>query len=206
MFETITGNYTAYDATGITDSSKNFVVDFYKNWIVTVGSTEYNCTGNTAQKLLFSNSLAATGSYKIEFANRNLLVRYESDMSDTVKVPDALITKKLLATVDHFTQKIKANFRNLYLNYDDSVDPLSLIYNLSEIQTAFCYYAIAEIYADLKVSYDDNAQMKEQDFRNRYKEIIKDCISLLAVDEDQSGTITNSEKATSAGKGVLLSR
>lgn len=218
MFETITNNFILGDlsSTGL-DVSFEPIEDFYTNWIITISYTlaavdhddEFTITGNSTTKLEFSNSLNLAGatnlSYSVSFVTQDLIIQTESDMSIASKVPAALFTKKETVTKQFFTQKIKAHFRNLYFQYSD-IDPLSLIYNLYEIQMAFIYYLISQIYFDLITEPGDTNELKYNEYMRLYKSLFEDSLSLLAVDLDQSGDLSNEEKGSSAGSGGLFSR
>ena len=219
MFESITGDFEIVDlsSAGLVVDLPDAIDDFYKNWIVTLEYTiaaveysgEFTITANTQTLLSFTNSLSLAGatglSYTIAFITQNLLIQDESDMAISAKVPEALYLKKLAVTKTFFEQKIKAQFRNLYLQYDD-VDPLSLIYNLYEIQTVFIYYCIAQIYFDLITEPNDTNELKYNEKMKMFNSLFKDSMSLLSVDLDEDGELSNDELATSAGSGGLLSR
>lgn len=219
MFEPITNSFAIVDlsSSGLVVDLPDAVTDFYVNWIIRLDYTiasvayapEYTITANTTALISFVNSLDLTGatglSYTISFITQALLVQDESDMGITAKVPAALYTKKFNVTKTFFEQKLKAQFRNLYLKYSD-IDPLTLIYNLFEIQTVFIYYCIAQIYSDLITEPGDTNELKYNEKMRAFNSLFKDSMSLLAVDEDQSGEISNEEKAASDSTGGLLSR
>lgn len=205
MFDKITSTYTAYTANDITDSSQDFSIDYYKGWLCAVLGNEYVITANTETSLSFANALASLETYTIEFVTRNFLTVLESDLQDVVKFPQNLLTSKFKATQEHLTAKIKAYFKNLYLVYDD-IDPMTLILNLREIQLPFAYYMLAEIYGDTMLVAEDINAFKEQKYRKKYNELIDDALSMLSVDTDEDGELSNSDYGSSKGKGFILSR
>ena len=72
MFEQITGTSTSFNASGITDSSKNFDTDYFKNWTITINSVEYIITGNTKDTINFANSLTGNAVYKIDLDRKTI--------------------------------------------------------------------------------------------------------------------------------------
>lgn len=205
MFDLVSGVATSVSSSGLVDTSQKWVIDFYKNWIITINSVEYTILGNTETALDFSNALVGTPTYKITFTTLPMITGIESDMGNVQKVPATLYLQKEVMTKRFFEQKIKAKFRNLYLAYDN-IDPLTLIYNLYEIQIAYCYYLIAQIYFDLIIEPGDTNELKYIAYMKNFKAIFDDSIELLAVDVDESGSISNKELAASSGSGSLLSR
>lgn len=207
MFESIIGSYTVFDSSGITDSNLDLSIDQYKNWIITISATEYIITGNTETKILFNNSLLMGGTYEVDFITRSLLINYESDLDiSSGRVSTELYDKKLVITKLAFTQMIKARFRNLYELFPNEEDPFSFIYNLYEIQVPFIYYMLSEIFRDLIIEDGDINCIKEQNNKSSYKTILKDAITLLAVDTNKNNDLDNSEKLNSIRKGKLLAR
>ena len=219
MFESITNNFTLSDlsSSGLVVDLPDAIHDFYYNWIITLNWTisavahteQFTITANTKTLISFTNSLDLTGatglSYTVAFVTQDLITRSESDMSISSKVPSALYTKKETVTKQYFTQKIKAYFRNLLTKYPD-IDPTTLIYNLFEIQMTFIYYLISQIYFDLIVEPGDTNELKYNEYLRLHKSLFDDSMSLLAVDEDESGALSNAEKAVSPSSGGLLSR
>lgn len=203
MFETITSTSTGFNTDGITDSTKNFAVDFYKNWIITINNVEYQITGNTKDTLLFKNNLTANISYKIDFVTRNSIGFFDDQILNLSLVPSDLLLRKIEVTKKTIEQKIYAYFRNQFANFDD---PSALILNLFQMQTCFSYYCLAEIFSDLLLTGQDINGYKEEKYRSAYKDLIKDCLNLLALDTDGSGELTGEEKEDSVGDGGYFAR
>jgi len=132
-------------------------------------------------------------------------MKYEDELVGAVKFPDTLLASKIATTAEHFRTKIKAYFRNLYNEFTD-IDPLTLIINLYEVQTAFVYYCLAEIYGDTMLIQEDVNAFKETKYRKKYAEVIVDSISMLAVDRTQKGSLSNDDLAKNIGKGFILTR
>jgi len=206
MFESISGNYTAYDSDSITVSLPDIFINALKRWKCTISTIEYEIISNTKTKIYFTNVLASTGTFLIEFATRTLLTLFESDMSNENKIPDALLIKKIATTNRFFEEKIKGQFRYLFSDYQDDVSPLDRIINLHEIQTVYCYYLIASIYQDLSIEEGDQNDYKNRQYMNKYKELIRDSLALLSVDTDGSEDLDNLEKSKPKNTGGMLSR
>lgn len=219
MFETITNSFNIADlsSSGLVVDLPSAIEDFYYDWIIgldyTISGTDYHSEfvikGNTITLIEFSNSLSLAGatslSYTISFVSQELISKFDSDMAISSKVPAALYTKKEAQVRNFFEQKIKANFRNLYAAYE-TTNPLTLIYNLFEIQTAYIYYLIAQLYFDLITEPNDTNEIKYREYMKFYNGIFADSMSLLAVDVDESGALSNAEKSKSVGSGGFLSR
>ena len=215
LFQPLTGSYTidasSLDGDGLTISGADFALDYYTCWFIKLtygaGPTvdEFQITGNTATKLLFTNTIAEVGTYSVEFITKNYLEDIESDMGST-KVSDSLAADKIALAGDDMEKKIYANFKNLYAQFANDVEPLLLVLNLYQIQRQYGYKAIAMTYMDLIVEPGDTNDLKKEDYRGFFKDTIKDALSLLAVDLDQDDTLDNDEKAKNSGTGGLLSR
>jgi len=214
LFNPVTGSYTiAADSLandGLTIPGSEFGIDYYKNWFIKLsygaGPTvdEFQILSNTATKLYFANTVATVGTYSIEFVTKAYLTDIESDMGSN-KVSTALAISKINRAAEDMEQKIYAYFKHLYASFDET-DPLLLILNLFQIQKAFAYLAISKTYMDLIVEPGDTNDLKKEDYRTLFKDLIRDAMSLLAVDYNEDGELKNAEKATSLGNGGLLSR
>jgi len=203
MFETLNGTATSVSATQLTDSALSNAIDFYKNWKITVNGVEYSITSNTITDFLFQNSLTGTPVYKVEFMTRDFLSKIDDQILNTNLVPVSLIQNKINITKLHLEEKIYAYMRNKFAEFDD---PFSLILNLYHIQLPFAYYCLAEIFSDLLLTGQDINGYKEEKYRSAYKDLIKDALSLLSIDENQSGDLTKDEKISSPGNGGYFSR
>lgn len=206
MFNTVSGNFTAFDSEGITVDLPDIAINFLKCWKCTIDVEEFEVISNTKTRINFSNSLSSTGSYKVEFVTRELLMLFESDLSNTGKIPDSLIDKKIITTNRFFVEKIKGQFRHLFKNFPDDTDPLNKIINLREVQTAFCYFLLSEIYSDLSIEEGDQNDYKGKSFLKKYRDLIQNSLALLSVDYDSSDDLSNDEKSTSQNSGTILKR
>jgi hypothetical protein len=211
MFNSFSGSFTVYNSAGITlpaalavskDELKGYRV------AITVSTTiiEYTITGNTTTSILFSNSIAGAGTYAISFVTRGLLDDFESDMALTTKVSNTLLADKIENVKRFFTEKLKLQFRFLYDEFPDDIDPLSRIINLGEIQIAFCYYLISEIYADLLLTEGDINQFKCKQYMSKYKELIDGALARLSYLREGVTELENIDLGTSKNQGVLMSR
>jgi len=203
MFDTFTGTATGVTPTQLTDATNLFPTDFYKSWKITVNGVEYNINSNTATDFLFPNSLVGTPVYKVEFMTRLFLAQIDDQINNTNLVPITLLQNKINVTKLHLEEKIYAYMRNKFAEFDD---PFSLILNLYHIQLPFAYYCLAEIFSDLLLTGQDINGYKEEKYRSAYKDLIKDALSLLSIDENQSGDLTKDEKISSPGNGGYFSR
>lgn len=211
MFSQITGSFTTYDSEGITDTTQNFLTDALKDRIIIISSIEYTITGNTDTKILFTNTLSAGGSYQIDFVTRSMLEFYESDFTSATpptidRVSDGLIAKKFAVTNEVLSQKIKAFYRNLFALYSSDTNPLARIGNLYEVQSAFIYYMMADVYMDLMLTDEDINYVKRDAYKSKFNDLWKDSVRLLAVDENNNNAIDNGEESRTIGRGKLLSR
>lgn len=187
-----------------TDSASQSSVD---NLVMTNSAdNEYEITANTQTKIFFENTLTGTGIFIVKFVIRDSLLFFESDLSNTTKIPDALLVKKIDITKNFFKEKIKGQFRHLYNVYSDDTDPLDRIKNLYEIQTIFSYYLLHEIFMDLSIEEGDHNDYKSRTFLKKYRDLMQDSFSLLSVDQDDNLTLSNEEKSVSQNKGTILSR
>ena len=205
IFDDVTGTTTAFDSTKITDSSKSFDINRFRSWDVTVDSSVYNIDTNTSTELFFPNTVSANGAYTISFVTRTSLQKFDDDAASSTKMPDTLLSSKIGITKTLFDKKIKAKFMNLYSVFS-TTDPMTLIYNLGELKQPFAYYVLYEIYTDLMIDQEDINVMKSEMFFNKFKNSLNDCMSLLAVDMNESGSISNAEQDTNVSRGILLSR
>lgn len=198
MFEQITSTSTSFNASGITDSSKTFNIDYFKNWTITINSVEYTITGNTKDTIYFANSLTGNAIYKIDFVTRNSLAALDDQLLNNNLLPADLLARKIDVTKRHIEQKIYAYFRNQFGEFDN---PSALIYDLYQIQMPFMYYCLAEIFSDLLLTGQDINGYKEEKYRTAYKDLIKDSLVLLSMDLNEDGDLDKEEKETSAGGG-----
>lgn len=210
MFEQITGSFSSIDSEGMTADLTGINTNALRAWgcIVVISGiyTEFEITANSQTKVYFENSLVGTGTFIIDFVTRKILEDFESDVVSVGKVTDGLIDKKVEVTRKHFREKIKSQFRYLFSDYPDEADPLDRIINLNEIQVAFIYYTIYEIYTDLSLEEGDNNDYKSKKYLSRYKDIMKESLSLLSVDTDNDSEISNIEEATPSNIGNILVR
>ena len=205
MFDSISGSFDSFDSEGVTDSSLDLIAGSLRDWVITIDDEEYEITGNTTSKILFTNEISEVGDYTIDFVTKSLMVKFESEISDVTKFPVSLISSKIINTKKHFLNKIESNFNNLYLDYSDDINPLNLIANLYKVQLPFIYYCLAEIYGDVMYSRDDINNYKVDKYMSKYRDLIKDSIANLRIDLDNDKVITNEEKAKDSGgdKNIL---
>lgn len=211
MFNSYSGSFTVYDSEGITLASALSVsTDELKGYriAITIASTttEYEITGNTTTIIYFENSIAAGGTFAIDFVTRELLESFESDMSSVIKISDAMLTSKIGNAKKFFFEKLKSQFRYLYDEFPDEDSPLERLINLGEIQTAFCYYLISELYSDLLLTEGDINQYKAKLYMSRYKEVVSDALARLAYLREGTTELDNTDLGSSQNKGVLMSR
>lgn len=211
MFNSFSGSFTVYDSNGITlPSAIDVSTDELKGYRVAVkigtATTEYEITGNTTTTISFSNSISSAGTYEIDYVTRDLLESFESDMGSVLKVTDDLLSSKIANVKKFFVEKLKMQFRFLYDEFPDEDDPIERIINLKEIQSAFCYYLISEIYSDLLLSEGDINQYKSRLYLNKYKEIIDGSLARLAYLREGESELDNSDLSSSKNTGVLMSR
>ena len=207
LFDKVSGNYDSFDSAGVTDSTASFKVDQFKGWYVTISSVEYLITGNTATKLLFSNSIAAVGSYEIAFLGRTKLNEIESDFSNTTKINDDIISKKYAQANIDISNRVVAYLRGLYnMNRDyytvngaylNEFDPLANILNLDIVQQSFGYYVTYLIFKDLSIDQDSYNSFKSEDNFTLFKDTIKTNLALIQIDFDEDGKASNEEKRNS---------
>jgi len=211
MFNSFSGSFTIYNSAGITlpaalAVSTNELKGYRIVITVSAVATEYEITGNTSTSILFSNAIAGSGTYVISFVTRGTLDDFESDMASATKVSNTLLANKIESVKRFFQEKLKLQFRFLYDEFSDEADPLARIINLCEIQTAFCYYLIAEIYADLLLTEGDINQFKYKLYMNKYKDIIDGSLARLAYLREGSTEIENEDLAAAKNQGVFMSR
>lgn len=201
IFDKVSGSYTSYTSTSITDSTADWTVNAYQNWYVTIGSTEYKIESNTSNTLTFSNTLVAIGTYTIAFLGRAYLTEIESDCSNSTKIPDALILKKYnQANIDVYN-KTFAYLRKLY---STDFDPLTNILNITILQQGYAYYMLYLLYTDLLILEGSFNQFKADLYYNQYNNTIKDGLALLQLDFDEDGTSDAEEKTDSVGGASLI--
>lgn len=211
MFNSFSGSFTVYSSTGITlpaalavskDELKGYRIS------ITVGATvtEYEIASNTESTISFTNSVSGSGTFSVNYVTRGLLDNFESDMASVTKVSNTLLADKIESTKRFFIEKLKMQFRFLYEEFNDEADPLARIINLYEIQSAFCYYLISEIYSDLLLTEGDINQYKSKLYINKYKEIIDGSLARLSYLREGTTELDNSDLASSKNTGVLMSR
>lgn len=198
LFDKITGTTTSFDSEGVTDSAATWKTDEFKEWWVTIDGTEYLITSNSATKLFFSNSISSNNSYIIAFVGREFLTQTESDASNTIKIPDALIAKKYNQANFDLSNKIFSYLRGLYRQ---DFDPLEQIFNIYAMQQSFAYLVLAKIYQDLMIDQESFEGFKGYNmYEKSYNDGINDSLSLLQIDLDKDGVVDVEEE-----KGFLSS-
>ncbi len=198
LFDKITGTTTSFDSEGVTDSTATWKTDQFKEWWVTIDGTEYLITSNNATKLFFSNSISSNNSYIIAFVGREFLTQTESDASNVIKIPDALIAKKYNQANFDLSNKIFSYLRGLYRQ---DFDPLEQIFNIYAMQQSFAYLVLAKIYQDLMIDQESFEGFKGYNmYEKSYNDGINDSLSLLQIDLDKDGVVDVEEE-----KGFLSS-
>lgn len=198
LFDKITGTTTSFDSEGVTDSTANWKTDQFKEWWVTIDGAEYLITSNNATKLFFSNSISSNNSYIIAFVGREFLTQTESDVSNVIKIPDALIAKKYNQANFDLSNKIFSYLRGLYRQ---DFDPLEQIFNIYAMQQSFAYLVLAKIYQDLMIDQESFEGFKGYNmYEKSYNDGINDSLSLLQIDLDKDGVVDVEEE-----KGFLSS-
>ncbi len=198
LFDKITGTTTSFDSEGVTDSTATWKTDQFKEWWVTIDGTEYLITSNNATKLFFSNSISSNNSYIIAFVGREFLTQTESDVSNVIKIPDALIAKKYNQANFDLSNKIFSYLRGLYRQ---DFDPLEQIFNIYAMQQSFAYLVLAKIYQDLMIDQESFEGFKGYNmYEKSYNDGINDSLSLLQIDLDKDGVVDVEEE-----KGFLSS-
>lgn len=204
LFDKVTGTSTSYNSSGITDSSATWDINQFKDWYVVILGNEYLITSNNKTTLFFENSLTTNGNYIIEFIGRTFLTELESDVSNTTKIPDALISKKYNQANSDISNKIFAYLRNLYTS---EFDPLANILNLEIMQQSFAYYLLAKIYQDIMIDQESFEGFKGYNmYEKSYIETVKDSLSLLQIDTNKDGKADPSEKTDAISAYSFLSR
>ena len=201
IFDKVSGTYTSYTATSITDSSVDWKVDAYKNWYVTISGVEYRIESNTSDTLTFDNTLSSLEDYEISIVGREYLTEIESDCSNITKIPDALIEKKYnQANIDLYN-KTFAYLRKLCV---DEFDPMENILNIEIMQQPYAYYMLYLIYTDLTILEGSFNTFKTEGFYEQYKNTVKDSLSLIQVDFNEDGVADCDEKNSSVGGTTLI--
>jgi hypothetical protein len=204
LFDKITGTGTNYDSNGISDSSASWEIDQFKDWFVVIGAIEYKIIANTATTLLFTNSISSNQTYIIQFIGRTYLTELESDLSNTTRVPDDLISKKYNQANLDIHNKVFSYLRGLYKS---DFDPLTYIFNIEVLQQAFAYYMLAKIYQDLMLDQDSFEGFKGYNmYEKSYIDGIKDGLALLQIDYNKDGEVDVDEKTNSASTFSFLAR
>ncbi len=214
LFDKVSGTYESFDSNGITDNEAAFKENEFKDWYVVIGGVEFKIISNTATTLSFSNTLTATGSYEIVFIGRVKLTEIESDFSDSVKIPDALISKKYNQTNIDMSNRLFAYLRGLFgmntgsfvqrSKFTNDFNPLENILNIEIMQQSFCYYLSYLIFKDLSIRHENNQNfVKSEDFFTLFKETIKDNLALIQIDFNEDGEADSEEKRNSVSYNRL---
>lgn len=204
LFDKETGTTTSFDSSKVTDSSKSWTVNQFKNWYIEINGTEYQIDSNTETELLFTNAIAANYSYTIAFVGRSKLTELESDCSNTTKIPSDLISKKYNQSNQDIHSKVFANLRSFLTS---EFDPLNNIKNLYCLQQVFSYYLLSKIFQDLSISEDSFESFKGYNmYEKSYNDGIRDALSMLQIDFDESGTIEYDEKNRAPASVSFFSR
>jgi len=191
LFDKAIGTTTSFDAAKVTDSTADWVANYYKGWFVILGSTEYLITANTATELYFANAIVANSGYTIQFVGRTFLTEIESDFSNTTKIPDALIAKKYNQTNVDINNKIFAYLKPFFVG---DFNPMDNILNLISLQQSFAYYLAAKVYQDLSIDQDSFESFKGYNmYEKSYNDGIKDSMAMLQLDKNQDGTANAEE-------------
>lgn len=201
LFDKITGTTTSFDSEGVTDSTATWKTDQFKDWWVTIDGNEYLITSNNANKLFFSNSISSNNSYIIVFIGREFLIQTESDASNTIKIPDALIDKKYNQANFDLSNKIFSYLRGLYRQ---DFDPLEQIFNIYVMQQSFAYLVLAKIYQDLMIDQESFEGFKGYNmYEKSYNDGINDSLSLLQIDLDKDGVVDVEEEKGFVSSTIL---
>lgn len=206
LFSKETGLATSFTSTKIVDSTKIWKTNQFQNWFVAINSQDYQIVSNNSNELIFNNNLTISSNlnYTISFVNRARLSEVESDSLDTIKIPDDLINKKYNQANNDISTKIFANLRSFTKT---DFNPLSNIANLYAMQQVFCYFVLAKIFQDLSINQDSFEAFKGYNmYEKSYNDNIKDAISLLQIDFDQSGTIDVNEQNKPSSNTAFFSR
>ena len=204
LFNKVTGTSTSFISTGITDSGASWTVDQFKDWFVIFDSIEYKITSNTVDTLVFDNSITTNNTYEIQFIGRTFLNEIESDIANTTKISDDLLSKKYNQANADLSNKVFAYLRS---NYTSDFDPLNYILNLEEMQQPFAYYLLGKVYSDLMIDHESFEGFKSYNmFEKSYNDTIKDSLSLLQLDYNKDGEADASEKAYSVSSQTYMSR
>jgi hypothetical protein len=201
LFDNIIGSYTAADAESITDDTASWQENQFKNWYCIIQGDEYLITRNTATKLYFQNSVFPIGPYEIIFIFKTYILKTESDLSNTTKIPEDLLRKKYYITNLDLSQKVFAYIRS---NFSVDFDPTKNILNLYVMQRAFAYYLLYLLYADLMISAEGFDNYKSVSYYEKYSSMLKDALALIQLDYDEDGEVDWDEQKNSVSTKFLV--
>lgn len=204
LFDKISSTTTSVAVDGVVDSTKSWAVDQFKDWFVVISGVEYKITSNTETKLFFSNSISGNHDYEISFVGRSFMLELESDLSDTTKIPDALILKKYNQANTDIHNKI---FANLKLYATTEFDPMENILNLICMQQCFAYYLLSKIYQDLSINQDSFEAFKGYNmYEKSFNDSIKDSLSMIQLDINKNGEADVDEIRHPVSSSSFMSR
>lgn len=200
LFDRSSGTVSSYDSSGMTDSSASWTVNSLVGWYVYFPSLEqsFKINSNTSTTLSFENSIGSDPvNYKLMFVSRSKLAGIESDATNSTLMSDSFLENKYdLANYD-ISSKVFAYLRS---QYRDDFNPLANIKNLTSLQQVFCYYVLSKAYQDLSINQDSFESFKGYNmYEKSYNDGIKDALTMLQVDLDQSGSITADEIRSNNG-------
>ena len=199
LFDKVKGTITSFNASSITDTNANFKVDYYKGWWVVIDNVDYKIESNTTNSLTFWNSIPSNLPYSIQFISRTSINDFESDASDSFKIPDDIIDKKYNQANTDINNKALIYLRGLY---SDTFIPLENILNLTVLQSSFIYYTLSKIYQDLIIDRESFEAFKAYNmYEKSYKDNIADALNLLQVDLNQDG-VANTEELNKSASSV----
>lgn len=194
LFNKDTGTATSFDSNKITDATKSWKINQFKNWFISINGSDYQIVSNSTNEIVFANQLTIGSNlnYTISFVNRARLTEIESDSSDTLKIPDDLINKKYNQANNDISTKVFASLKS-FIKVD--FDPFTNIANLYSLQQVFSYFLLAKIFQDLSINQDSFEAFKGYNmYEKSYNDSVKDAISMLQIDFDQSGNISVDEQ------------
>jgi len=197
LFDKVSGTASSVTSLTLTDTTKTWRENQFKDWFVTISSTEFLIVSNTTDTLtLIGSTLTGTPTYEIAIVGRKYLEEIESDASDTTKMPDTLILKKYNQSNIDLDNKVFGYIRHTYKTY---FDPTLNILNLEKMQRSYAYYMLYLLYSDLTLAQETFNTYKSELNNNQYSETLKDGLSLLQLDFNEDGEADASEKKDSAG-------
>ncbi len=201
LFDKLSSTSTAYNSLYIEDSTLSLKDNQYQNFIIKINNAYYTITSNTSNKLYFANSLTANYSYEILFIDRDYLTKFDSDLSDTSRISDDLISKKYELVNIELSKEL---FFYLKPKITTTYNPLNYIGNLYDLQNLFSYKLLALIYADLSIQYESFETYKSQEFAKKYKELKPSYFALINIDANADGIIDNDELKANLNSDYFL--